>query len=266
MRSAIVTGAASGIGRAVAVRLARGGWTVVGVDRDAQGLASTLAEITSSGGSAAVVVGDVAQRSIHQEARRVAARHAPLGCWVGCAGVTHTHDLTQLDEAAARLLVDVNQFGLLWGVAEAVSEWSSTGARGTIVVISSVHGSHAFPNHTVYEMTKAAAEALVRNVAVAYGPHGIRAVAVAPGGVITPALEASLGSADDPAAARRHLEHQSPAERLAQPEEIAAAVSFLVSNEASYISGVTLPVDGGWSAVLSRSPEDERAVRGRANS
>jgi NAD(P)-dependent dehydrogenase (short-subunit alcohol dehydrogenase family) len=96
---------------------------------------------------------------------------------------------------------------------------------------------------------------------VAYGPQGIRAVGVAPGAVATPALEASLNSAADPAAARRHLEHQSPAERLAQPEEIAAAVSFLVSDEASYISGTTLAVDGGWSAALSREPSDRRAVR-----
>jgi NAD(P)-dependent dehydrogenase (short-subunit alcohol dehydrogenase family) len=261
MRSAIVTGAASGIGQGVAIRLASDGWAVVGVDRDGDTLAAVIDGIRAGGAVADFVVGDVALRDTHRKSRQAARRLAPLGCWVGCAGITRTHDLAQLDEIAARHLIDVNQFGLLWGAAEAVAEWSSTGSPGTVAVISSVHGRHAYPQHTVYEMAKAAAEALVRNIAVSYGRQGIRAVGVAPGAVATPALEASLNSAADPAAARRHLEHQSPAERLAQPEEIAAAVSFLVSDEASYISGTTLAVDGGWSAALSREPQDRRAVR-----
>jgi NAD(P)-dependent dehydrogenase (short-subunit alcohol dehydrogenase family) len=261
MLSAIVTGAASGIGRAVAFRLAAEGWAVVGVDRDGEALTSLIDEIRRGGAVAAAVAGDVAQRDAHREARHAARQLAPLGCWVGCAGITHTNELAHLDEAAARRLIDVNQFGLLWGVAEAVAEWTSNGSPGAVAVISSVHARHAYPQHAVYEMTKAAAEALIRNVAVTYGPQGIRAVAVAPGAVATPALEASLESAADPNAARRHLEHQSPAQRLACPEEIAAAVSFLVSDQASYISGTTLAVDGGWSAVLSREPQDARAVR-----
>jgi NAD(P)-dependent dehydrogenase (short-subunit alcohol dehydrogenase family) len=261
MHSAIVTGAASGIGRAVAARLAADGWAVVGVDLNSGPLEEVVAGLRATGAIAAAVIGDVADRDTHRRARAVARECGPLGAWVGAAGLTHTHELTSLDEAAARLLVDVNQFGLLWGAAEAVDEWVSTGSRGTVAVISSVHARHAYPHHAVYEMTKAAAQALVRSIAVTYGPLGIRAVAVAPGGVVTPALVASLASAADPDAARRHLEHQSPAERLAQPEEIAAAVSFLVSEQAAYISGTTLAVDGGWSAVLGRAPRDRAADR-----
>jgi NAD(P)-dependent dehydrogenase (short-subunit alcohol dehydrogenase family) len=263
VRSAIVTGAASGIGRAVARRLAADGWAVVGVDRDST-LDAVVAGLRESGRVAAAVVGDVADRDTHRRARAAAVEHGPLGAWVGAAGLTRTHDLARLDEAAVRLLVDVNQFGLLWGAAEALDEWRSTGGHGTIAIISSVHARHAYPYHAVYEMTKAAADALVRNVAVTYGPQGIRAVGVAPGAVLTPPLIASLDSAADPAAARRHLERQTPAERLAQPDEIAAAVSFLVSDEAGYISGTTLTVDGGWSAVLSRPPDDTGAQRSAA--
>lgn len=264
MRSAIVTGAASGIGRAVAIRLGADGWAVVAVDRDRALLDTVVAGLPDSGRLATAVVGDVADRTTHRRARAAAAEHGPLGAWVGAAGLTHTHDLANLDEAAARMLVDVNQFGLLWGAAEALDEWLSTGTHGTIAVISSVHARHAYPHHAVYEMTKAAADALVRNIAVTYGPQRIRAVGIAPGAVVTPPLVASLDSAADPAAARRHLERQTPAERLAQPEEVAAAVSFLVSDDAGYISGTTLAVDGGWSAVLSRPPDETGAQRSAA--
>lgn len=260
-RSAIVTGAASGIGRAVLTRLAADGWALVGVDRDGDQLAAAISEARAAGAAADAVTGDVADRDTHRRARAAAENLGPLGAWIGCAGLTRSHDLARLDEVAARMLVDANQFGLLWGAAEAIGEWTANDHPGTIVVISSVHARHAFPGHAVYEMTKAASEALIRNIAVTYGPRDIRAVAVAPGAVATAALTASLNSAADPAAARRHLEHQSPAERIADPSEIASAVSFLISDEARYISGTTLAVDGGWSAVLSREPADARAQR-----
>jgi len=257
MASAVVTGAASGIGRAIATRLSADGWAVVGVDRDQTALDAVVAELHS----AVAVVGDVAERQTHRRARAAATECGPLGAWVCAAGITRSHDLTRLDEEAVRLIVDVNQLALLWGAAEAVNEWLATDTHGTIAVISSVHARRAFPHHAAYEMTKAASEALVRSISVTYGPQGIRAVGIAPGAVATPALIASLDSAADPAAARRHLEHQSPAERLAQPGEIAAAVSFLISDQAAYISGTTLTVDGGWSAVLSRAPENPQALR-----
>ena len=260
-RSVVVTGAASGIGRACAVRLATDGWAVVGVDRDADALAQLATELRAGGAVAAAVAGDVADRGVHERACEQARSLAPLGAWVGAAGLTHTHELTELDEAAARLLIDVNQLGLLWGAAAAVSEWTRTATDGVLVAISSVHGGRSYPHHTVYEMTKAAAEALVRSVAVTYGHRRIRAVGIAPGAVATPALLASLESAPDPDAARRHLEHQTPAQRIARPEEIAAAVAFALSADAGYISGTTIPVDGGWSAILSQPPRDETAVR-----
>lgn len=255
--SAVVTGAASGIGRAVAEELAATGWRVVGVDRDA----TPLEDLAQRGVLAEAVAGDVADRDVHRRATAAAGRVGTFAAWVGAAGIVDTYELTTMGEDQARRIVDVNQLGVLWGASAAVDAWLDVGSGGAVVVISSIHARRASPDHAVYEMTKAAGEALVRNVAVTYGARGIRAVAVAPGAVATPALIASLETAADPEAARRHLEGQSPSARIATSEEIAAAVAFVISDRASYVSGTTLTVDGGWTAALSRPPQDDRALR-----
>jgi NAD(P)-dependent dehydrogenase (short-subunit alcohol dehydrogenase family) len=166
-------------------------------------------------------------------------------------------------EEDARRLIDINQLGMLWGATEALRAWGTTQSTGVIVVISSVHARHAAAGSGVYEMTKAAIEALVRNIAVTYGPQGIRAVAVAPGAIWTPALQASFDTAAQPDAARRRLERHAPLSRLGETDEIAAAIAFLTSSEASYISGATLTIDGAMSSVLMLPPEDAAAVRAR---
>jgi NAD(P)-dependent dehydrogenase (short-subunit alcohol dehydrogenase family) len=260
-RSAVVTGAASGIGRAVAERLAADGWGVACLDRDEKGLSSLTDALTADGRQAVAVVGDVAEPEAHRRALDAAAGMAGVDAWIGVAGLADDELLTDLDERHARRLVDINQLGMLWGTAEALRRWRAEDRTGVVVLVSSVHARHAASNTAVYEMTKAALEALVRSVGVTYGPYGIRAVAVAPGGVLTPALERSFAAAADPVAARRHLESQTPANRLALPEEIAAAVAFVTSDEAKYISGTVLTVDGGMSAVLLRSANDPKAVR-----
>ncbi len=259
--SAIVTGAASGIGRAVATRLAADGWSVVCVDTNETMLDDVVAEIRSSGQEAVSVLGDVTVRATHERACVSATTMGPLGAWVGVAGIATDYNLTTVQEEHVRRLVDINQLGVLWGALEALRVWEDTDAAGTIIAMSSVHARHAAAGSGVYEMTKAAVEALVRNIAVTYGPRGIRAVAVAPGAVSTPALEASFGSAADPRAARRHLERQAPLHRLGETYDVAAAVSFLASAEASFISGTTLTVDGAMSSVLMLPSTDPAALR-----
>ncbi|MCV7229483.1 SDR family NAD(P)-dependent oxidoreductase [Mycolicibacterium komossense] len=262
-RSAVVTGAASGIGLATARRLAAEGWALACVDTNETALAELVAELTSTGRRAVAVDGDVAQRDTHAKACAAAGQMAPLGAWIGVAGIAANHDLATICETDVRRLVDINQLGMLWGAIEALRTWESNRSPGVILVTSSVHGRHAAAGSGVYEMTKAAIEALIRNIAVTYGPQGIRAVAVAPGAISTPALQASFESASDPDAARRRLERHAPLNRLGETDEIAAAIAFLISPEASYVSGTTLTVDGAMSSVLMLPSEDPAAVRAK---
>ena len=259
--SAVVTGAASGIGLATAKRLAADGWALACVDTNETALNRLVDELGAAGHRAVAVHGDVSVRATHERACRAAVQLAPLGAWVGVAGVATDYDLTTVSESDVRTLIDINQLGMLWGSIEALRTWETAGTAGAIVVTSSVHARHAASGSAVYEMTKSSVEALIRNIAVSYGARGVRAVAVAPGAISTPALQASFETAVNPEAARKHLERQAPMNRLGETDEIAAAISFLVSHEASYISGTTLTVDGAMSSVLMLPAKDSEALR-----
>ncbi len=259
MISAVVTGAASGIGEAVARRLLDDDWAVVAVDRDEQGLARFADDP-----NCATVLGDVAERSTHARAgQRLAEIGSPHG-WISVAGITATHELHALNPESARRMIDVNQMGPLLGAAEAVSRFRAAKTPGVIVQISSIHGSRSAVHYPVYEMTKAACEALTRSIAVSYGADGIRSVAIAPGAIETPALKASLETADDPGSATARLAESSPLHRLGQPDEIADVAAFVVSLGASFLNGTTIVVDGGWTAVLlgdERRPQQQELPR-----
>ena len=245
MKSAVVTGAGSGIGEAVARRLLDDGWAVVAVDNRSDGLAQ-YADDTRC----ATVLGDVAEQSTHTRAGERAADIGELHAWISAAGITTTHQLDALDEQAARRLIDINQVGALLGAAEAVTRFRAAATPGVVVGISSIHGSHSAVHYPVYEMTKAAIEALTRSIAVSYGADGIRAVAIAPGAIRTPALTASIEASDDPQTATARLQASSPLHRLGHPDEIADAVVFVTSDRASFITGATIVIDGGWTSVL----------------
>ncbi|MGB0113921.1 MAG: SDR family oxidoreductase [Ilumatobacteraceae bacterium] len=249
-----MTGAASGIGEAVAHRLRADGWSVVAVDRDAAGLTDFTAE---SDPPCASVVGDVADAETHQRARTEASAIGTLQAWISVAGITEPHDLHDLDHDSARRLIEVNQMGPLLGAAEAVTEFTNSGTAGVVVQISSVHASRAAYGYPIYEMTKAAGEALTRSIAVTYGHLGIRSIGIAPGAVETPALTESIQQSPDPVARRDRLAWSSPLGRMGQPSEIADVVAFAVSEQATFISGTTIMVDGAMTAVLMRrTPQD----------
>ena len=248
---AVVTGAASGIGRGIAHRLAQD-YVVILVDLNPVTLPVVEKEISNSGHEAYSVLGDVGKRSTHESARELAESKGNLISWVNCAGWTRgapMHDFPN-DPAVLEELISANQVGSFWGCAEAVSSFTTRKAPGAIVNISSVHGRRAWPDHAVYEMTKGAVDALTRNVAVAYGPFGIRANAVAPGAIMTPALQQSFIDAPDPLARRQSLELLTPLKRIGEPSEIAEVVAFLLSPRASYVSGQSIAVEGGWTSAL----------------
>lgn len=248
MASVVVTGSSQGIGRAITERLANDGWTVVGLDR--------APAPDGSPACADVVVGDTAERWPHQEAAARARALGALGGWVNNAGLTRLTPLHTLNEDDVRAIIEVNGFGFLWGCAAALEVFVDQASPGAIVNIGSIHGRASFTDHAAYEFTKGGVDALTRAVAVTYGPYGVRANTVAPGAVRTSALEASLAASDDPVAAEEQLTTGPPMRRIADPAEIASVVSFLLSDDASYVSGQSLGVDGAWSAAFGRPAPD----------
>jgi NAD(P)-dependent dehydrogenase (short-subunit alcohol dehydrogenase family) len=255
-RSAVVTGSGKGIGRAIAERLTADGWTVVGLERSAG------SGTVEQGIVAEVVVGDAADRSAHERAADAALAYAPLRGWVNNAGITKRTPLHELDETVVREILDINGLGYVWGCSAAVSSFLDQGVAGAIVNVGSIHGRSSFVDHAAYEFTKGGIDALSRSVAVTYGGLGIRANTVAPGGVRTPHLEAQIAASSDPVAAERALAEGPPMGRIARAEEVAAVAAFLLSDEAPYLSGQSIAVDGAWTASFGEVVVDP-ALRAR---
>lgn len=254
----VVTGAGSGIGRAIAKVLA-GDYLVVMIDINGENLDLVAAEIKDVGGISKIIIGDVSMRETHILAREESCKNGILRAWVNCAGSTRGAALHKFpkDPQVFEDLIASNQNGTFWGCVEAVTYFTLHKVKGSIVNISSVHGRQALRDYSVYEMTKGAVDALTRNVAVTYGPYGIRCNSVAPGAVITPALQEKIDSASDPQKAREFLEQLIPLKRFATPKEIAYVVAFLISDQAAYLSGQSIAVDGAWTSSLGAIDIDE---------
>jgi NAD(P)-dependent dehydrogenase (short-subunit alcohol dehydrogenase family) len=258
-----VTGAAGGIGRAISRELASHGWSLVLVDVNAAELRSAETELAAVT-SVTTVLGDVAERETHVRAADAAGTLGALGGWVNCAGITIREPLHLVTAETASRVINVNQYGTLWGTSVAIERMLGSG--GAIVNMSSVHARSAYEEYAVYEMTKAAIEALTRNAAISYGARGIRVNAVAPGAVMTPALAASFESAPDPEGSRSDLAERSALGRIADASEVASVVSFLLSDASSYVTGQTIVIDGGWGSILGRDSADASKRRTKGGS
>jgi len=257
--SVVVTGAGQGIGRATVERLIEAGWYAVAVERDeesANALRSTIAP--EKGG---VLRADVTDPGTFEKARDLAVANAPLHGWVNNAGVPHPVSLHRATQADLTTVLAVNLEGTFWGCAMAVRTFLEQKSAGAIVNVSSIHGRASFAGHAAYDMSKGGIDALTRNVAIEYGPVGIRANAVAPGGIRTPLLERGIATADDPAAAESRLRDSPPLRRIGEASEIASVVAFLLSTDASYLTGQSIAVDGGWTAACSTSPVNPDLAR-----
>lgn len=229
--SAVVTGAARGIGRAVALRLVAAGHDVVITDVDAGAVEATASEVGGTG-----VVQDVRDPESHRRVAAVAADRAPLGVWVNNAGVGFDGDLVSLPDERVRALVEVNLLGVMWGMRAALSTFGPGG--GSIVNVASLSGLGPVPGLSAYAATKAAVVSLTTSVAVE-APAGVGVHAVLPDGVATAMVDAmSEGTG-------KKLVLSGG--RLLQPEEIAEAVVGLIGSRRVLR---TLP---GWRGLAMRS-------------
>jgi NAD(P)-dependent dehydrogenase (short-subunit alcohol dehydrogenase family) len=243
-RTAIITGAAKGIGAACVRAFAEDGWGVVLVDRDETQLAAVAAACAAA---AELIAGDVARRETNERAVALCAeRFGRIDAVIANAGVdlARTIDDTT-DEDIARLLA-VNVRAVMYLAQAAHAALAAT--SGSFVVMASKTGLVAQPDSPLYCATKGAAIQLARALALDWAAEGIRVNAVCPGIVDTPMLDAIIAQTSEPDRTRREFETAQPLGRLATPAECGAVALFLASPAASFITGVALPVDGGFTA------------------
>ncbi|SCK29151.1 NAD(P)-dependent dehydrogenase, short-chain alcohol dehydrogenase family [Variovorax sp. HW608] len=244
-RLALVTGAASGIGRAIAVAFARAGARVVVTDLDAGDCAATLAEVRAAGVAGWAHALDVSDaEACSALAATVAEQAGAVDTLVNNAGVLIREGIDSPRAAAnLRRTFDVNLFGLY----NTVEAWlpALRATRGSIINIASGAAFIAQGGCHGYSASKGAVKMATQTLALDLAPDGIRVNALAPGVIHTPMTEATRG---DPARLQRFMQ-RIPAGRLGQPHELAGPAVFLASGLASFVTGVTLPVDGGTLAV-----------------
>lgn len=242
---AFVTGGGSGIGAATSQRLAQEGATVVVCGRRREPLDAVVAGIVAAGGKAEAVVADVSDEAGFTAALEAAAqRHGRLDVLVNNAMAYTWGSIEEMSTADWHANFTTSVDGTFWGTRTAMRLMKGKG--GAIVNVSSICGQLGTPWMAGYSAAKAAIDNFSRAAAAEGAPHGIRVNVVIPAVVETPATAGML--ADD--ASRRNTEKLIPMGRVGQPEELANAILFLASDEASYITGASLPVDGGRSSVL----------------
>jgi NAD(P)-dependent dehydrogenase (short-subunit alcohol dehydrogenase family) len=254
--SVVVTGAANGIGRSIAVRLAATGWVIVGIDREAAALEQALGPLAG-----VAVAGDVRDGQVIAAARQAAEAAGEFRAWVNNAGVVRLGPLHQMAPEVIDETLDIDLRAVVFGTREALTSFLANGVAGAIVNVSSVHARGAFPGYGPYDVAKGGVEALTRYVCVEYGHLGIRCNAVAPGAVNT-SIVPTMSGALRPAAADIRGADLSPMRRVSEPEEIAEVVAFLIEGPSNAINGHVLAVDNGMSAWNSSFPPDRSVVFG----
>jgi len=250
----VVTGSSSGIGQAIAVRLAADGFWVLLADvrRDPiTGGTPTDELIAKQGGRCEFRRADVASSADCQALLDRAVSHVGrLDVLVNNAAIAgdHSKPVAGTEDADLDAILAVNlrgPFVLCRGaVRQMLTQPMRNDARGRIINITSQHGMVGAPGHAAYAVSKGALVQLTRQVAVEYGREGIICNAVAPGKIVT----GTPGDLSQSADTADYVRSRTPFRRLGQPGDVAAAVAFLASDDATYISGVNLMVDGGWMA------------------
>ncbi|GHA37874.1 3-oxoacyl-[acyl-carrier-protein] reductase FabG [Streptomyces tauricus] len=239
-RTAFVTGAASGIGRACAVLLAEAGATVHCADRDSQGLDGTAALIKDRGGTARTHTLDVTD---HLRLAEAVAACARLDVMAAVAGIMHSSPVLETRDEDLDRVLGVNFKGVLYACQAAARSMLASRTHGSIITMASGAVDTGGPGLLCYGAAKAAVVQLTKTLATEMGPHGIRVNAVAPGWIRTPMTDRH----DDEAQARTEafMSRMSPLGRVGDPEDIAHAVLHLASDASAFTTGQILRPNGG---------------------
>ncbi|TDG13427.1 SDR family oxidoreductase [Seongchinamella unica] len=241
-RIALITGAASGIGLACARRYADEGATVIGVDL--QPAADWHRQVAGNRGSALHQVDVTDGAALKRIADDTADRFGAIDILITAAGVGDGGPVNMVDEAVWDRVVDINLKGTFLAI-KAVIEQMMSQRSGSIITVASVEGINGTEGGSAYNASKGGVVLLSKNVAIDYGRLGIRCNAICPGFIETPLLEDVMASMPD---FRADIGKQIKLGRFGKPEEIAGAALFLASDDASYMTGQTLVVDGGYTA------------------
>jgi NAD(P)-dependent dehydrogenase (short-subunit alcohol dehydrogenase family) len=245
-RVALVTGGGSGIGEAVAKELASLGAKVVVADLNEEGANRVVSEIEAAGGTATAVVGNTADRGDSERAVQVAVEtYGKLNYAVNNAGIGGNQapaGETDLDDWDR--VIDINLNGVLYGMRFQIPAMLEAGAaESAIVNMASIHGTVAALGNGAYTAAKHGVVGITKNAAAEYGPQGLRINSVGPAYIETPLLQGLPKEAYDALTAKH------PLGRLGQPEEVAKVVRFLLSDDASYVTGGYYLIDGGYTTI-----------------
>lgn len=245
-KRAIITGAGSGIGRSIAIRFAKEGCDLGLIDLNRKGLQETEKIVKETGVDCFSFSSDVTQRDqVEDFVSQFYEKNKLCSILVNCAGIFSGNPFEAITDFDWEKIIKINLTGVFITCQVIIKRWLSEKVGGVIINIGSVSGERSNTGAASYCVTKAGVASLSRGIALEYGDRGIRAVTLAPGFTATPLTRPQM---DDPVMMAKWEDH-IPMKRLGEPEEIASAALFLASDEASYITGHTYFVDGGYLLV-----------------
>lgn len=244
----LITGAASGIGRAIAEVFAEAGAFVYVADRDAKGGQATVKHINAGGGKSLFVPLDVTKEQSCTTARSlVIGAHGRLDVLVNNAGIGHVGTMAQTAGKDLDRLYGVNVRGM-FNVTNVFLPGMIKRKRGVIVNMASIGGVVGVRDRVAYCTTKFAVVGFTKSIALDHALDGVRVNCICPGRVETPFVSARLKEYSDPEKAYKEMASTQAIGRMGKPEEIAAAALYLASDESAFVTGTALLIDGGWSA------------------